>query len=254
MYLEELFGLQNKVAIVTGGGRGIGQVVALGLARAGAEVVIISRSGAEETVNLITADGGKAYHVTADVTSEASVDQAVAEIVKRSGSIDILFNNAGICMHQSTLEATPDEFREVLETNLTGAFIMSRAVGRLMIEKKISGSIINNASMSGSIVNIPQWQCSYNSSKAGLIHLTKSLAVEWADFNIRVNSISPGYISTPMSVDTPAELRNAWVSLMPFKRMGKPEELIGAVIYLASGASGYTSGSDLIIDGAYTCV
>lgn len=254
MYLDELFGLKGKVAIVTGGGRGIGQVVARGLAKAGAEIVIVSRSGADETIALIEADGGKAYHVAADITDQASVDTCVEEILKRSGSIDILFNNAGICMHQSTLDATAEEFRQVLDTNLTGAFIMSRAVGKIMIERKIKGSIINNASMSGSIVNIPQWQCSYNASKAGMIHLTRSLAVEWSEFNIRVNSISPGYIATPMSVDTPAELRNAWMPLIPFHRMGLPEELIGAVIYLASGASGYTSGSDLIIDGAYTCV
>ena len=173
MYLDELFGLKGKVAIVTGGGRGIGQVVARGLAKAGAEIVIVSRSGADETIALIEADGGKAYHVAADITDQASVDTCVEEILKRSGSIDILFNNAGICMHQSTLDATAEEFRQVLDTNLTGAFIMSRAVGKIMIERKIKGSIINNASMSGSIVNIPQWQCSYNASKAGMIHLTR---------------------------------------------------------------------------------
>ena len=110
------------------------------------------------------------------------------------------------------------------------------------------------ASMSGSIVNIPQWQCSYNASKAAVIHMTRSLAAEWALEGVRVNSLSPGYIATPMSVDTPQELKDAWTPLMPMHRMGTPEELIPALLYLCSDASGYTSGSDIIVDGAYTCV
>ncbi|MDR3336069.1 MAG: SDR family oxidoreductase [Treponema sp.] len=252
-YVDTLFSLKGKVALVTGGGRGIGQVVALGLAKAGAEVAIISRSGAEETVTLIEKEGGKAYSLKADVTSEKSVDGALAEILKKSGSLHIVFNNAGICIHKDTLEASIAEWREVLETNLTGEYIVARAAGRIMIDKGIKGSIINMASMSGTIVNIPQWQASYNVSKAGVIHLTRSLAIEWAPYGIRVNSLSPGYIATPMSVDTPKELKDAWAPLMPFRRMGTPEELIGAVIYLAADSSGYTSGSDLIVDGAYVC-
>ena len=253
MYLEKMFGLKGKIAIVTGGGRGIGQVIACGLAKAGAKVVIISRSGAEESVKMIEEDGGKAYDLKADVTDEAQVDHALQTILDRSGSIDILFNNAGICMHQSTLEATIEEFRQVVDVNLTGEFIMARAVGRIMIERGIKGSIINMASMSGTIVNIPQWQCSYNASKAAVIHMTKSLAVEWADYGIRVNSLSPGYIATPMAVDVPKELKDAWLPLMPLHRMGTPEELIPAILYLASDASGYTTGSDIIVDGAYSC-
>ena len=253
-YLDELFSLKGKVAVVTGGGRGIGQVVAVGLAKAGAEVALLSRSGADETLGLIAKAGGKAYYISTDVTKEASVDAAFAEILKRSRSIDVVFNNAGICMHQTTLEATIAEFREVLDVNLTGEFIVARAAGRIMIERKIKGSIINMASMSGSIVNIPQWQASYNASKAGVIHLTRSLAAEWAGHGIRVNSISPGYIATPMSVDTPQELRDAWMPLIPMHRMGTPEELIPAILYLASGAAGYTSGSDIIVDGAYTAL
>ncbi len=253
MYLEELFGLKGRVAVVTGGGRGIGQVVAVGLARAGAEVAVLCRSGAQETVEKIEAAGGRAYWIAADVTKEESVDAAFAEILRRSGSVDIIFNNAGICMHQGTLEATVEEFREVVDVNLTGEFVVARAAGRIMIERGIRGSIINMASMSGSIVNVPQWQCSYNASKAAVIQMTRSLAVEWAQYHIRVNSLSPGYIATPMSVNTPQELKDAWMPLIPMHRMGKPEELVPAVLYLASGASGYTSGSDTIVDGAYTC-
>ena len=254
MYLEELFGLKGKVAVVTGGGRGIGQVVARGLSKAGAEVVILNRSGADETLGMIASDGGKAYYISTDVVKEDSVDEAFAEILRRSGRIDIIFNNAGICMHQTTFEATIAEFRQVLDVNLTGEFIVARAAGKIMVERGIRGSIINMASMSGSIVNVPQWQCSYNTSKAAVIHMTRSMAVEWADYHIRVNSISPGYIATPMSADESQELKDAWMPFIPMHRMGNPEELIPAILYLACDASGYTSGSDIIVDGAYTCM
>lgn len=254
MYLDELFGLKGKVAVVTGGGRGIGQVVARGLSKAGAEVVILNRSGADETISMITSDGGKAYYISTDVVEEDSVDAAFAEILRRSGRIDIIFNNAGICMHQTTFEATIAEFRQVLDVNLTGEFIVARAAGKIMVERGIRGSIINMASMSGSIVNVPQWQCSYNASKAAVIHMTRSMAVEWAEYHIRVNSISPGYIATPMSADESQELKDAWMPFIPMHRMGNPEELIPAILYLACDASGYTSGSDIIVDGAYTCM
>ncbi|GHV72762.1 3-oxoacyl-ACP reductase [Spirochaetia bacterium] len=252
-YLEKLFGLKGKVAVVTGGGRGIGQVVALGLAKAGAEIAIISRTGADETVRLIEKEGGKAYSLLADVTKENEVDAALKTVLSRSGSLDIVFNNAGICIHKDTTEASIAEWREVLDINLTGEYIMARAAGKIMIDRHIKGSIINMASMSGSIVNVPQWQASYNASKAGVIHMTRSLAVEWSQYGIRVNSLSPGYIGTPMSVDTPQELKDAWMPLIPAHRMGDPEELVGAVIYLAAESSGYTNGCDLIVDGAYTC-
>lgn len=252
-YLEEIFGLSGKVAIVTGGGRGIGQTVAVGLAKAGAEVVVIARSNADETIQKISDEGGKCYFVRADVTKEEAVDAALAEIMQKSGRIDIVFNNAGICKHQSTFEASVEDWREVIDINLTGEYIMARAAAKIMVEHKIHGSIINMASMSGSIANIPQWQCSYNASKAGVIHMTRSLALEWAEYGIRVNSLSPGYIATPMSVDTPQELKDAWMPLIPMHRMGKPEELVPAILYLASDASGYTTGSNIIVDGAYTC-
>lgn len=252
-YLEEIFGLSGKVAIVTGGGRGIGQTVAVGLAKAGAEVVVIARSNADETIRKISDEGGKCYFVRADVTKEEAVDAALAEIMQKSGRIDIVFNNAGICKHQSAFEASVEDWREVIDINLTGEYIMARAAAKIMVEHKIHGSIINMASMSGSIANIPQWQCSYNASKAGVIHMTRSLALEWAEYGIRVNSLSPGYIATPMSVDTPQELKDAWMPLIPMHRMGKPEELVPAILYLASDASGYTTGSNIIVDGAYTC-
>jgi len=251
-YLNEVFGLKGKVALVTGGGRGIGQVVALGLAKAGAAVAIFSRTGADETVKLIGGAGGEAVSIIADVVDEGQVDDGIAKVLERFGSLDIVFNNAGVCLHKDTFSASVAEWREVLDINLTGEYIVARAAGRAMRERGVRGSIINMASMSGSAVNIPQWQASYNSSKAGVIHMTRSLAVEWAPYGIRVNSISPGYIATPMSVDTPRELRDAWMPLIPQGRMGEPEELIPPVLYLASPASGYTTGSDVIVDGGYT--
>ena len=254
MYLEELSGLKGKAALVTGGGQGIGQVVALGLARAGARVAIMNRGNVQDTVRLIEAEDGTAMGVRADVTGEEQVDAALEKILAAYGRLDIVVNNAGICMHQSTLEMTPADFRRVIDVNLAGPFIVSRAAGRIMIERGIRGSIINMASMSGSIVNIPQWQCSYNASKAGLIHLTKSLAMEWVDHGIRVNSISPGYIATPMSTDNPSDMNEAFIKLIPQHRMGEAEELMPAILSLATDRSGYTTGSDFIVDGGYTCL
>ena len=254
MYLQELFGLKGKVALVTGGGQGIGQVVALGLARAGARVAIMNRGNVQDTVRLIEAEDGTAMGVQADVTGEEQVDAALEKILAAYGRLDIVVNNAGICMHQSTLEMTPADFRRVIDVNLAGPFIVSRAAERIMIERGIRGSIINMASMSGSVVNIPQWQCSYNASKAGLIHLTKSLAMEWVDHGIRVNSISPGYIATPMSTDNPSDMNEAFIKLIPQHRMGEAEELMPAILSLATDRSGYTTGSDFIVDGGYTCL
>jgi NAD(P)-dependent dehydrogenase (short-subunit alcohol dehydrogenase family) len=254
MYLQELFSLKGKVAIVTGGSRGIGQVVAIGLAKAGAQVAIFSRTQAKETVAMIEACGGTAYSIQVDVTDERGIDTAVSHVLERSGSVDIVFNNAGACIHKDTISASLAEWNEIINVNLTGVYIVARAAGKAMIERGIHGSIINMASMSGSIVNVPQWQASYNASKAGVIHLSRSLAVEWADYGIRVNSLSPGYIGTPMSADTPQELKDAWMPLIPLHRMGDPEELIPAVLYLATNASGYTTGSDVVVDGAYSCM
>ncbi|WP_203568475.1 SDR family oxidoreductase [Aestuariimicrobium ganziense] len=254
MYLEEMFGLKGKVAIVTGGGQGIGQVVAQGLARAGATVVVVNRNNVHDTVKLIEDAGGTALGVRADVTKEEEVDAALKTVMDTYGRIDIVFNNAGICMHQSTAEMTPADFRYVIDVNLTGIFIVARAAGLIMIEQGIKGTIVNMASMSGSIVNFPQWQASYNASKAGVIHLTKSLAMEWVEHGIRVNSISPGYIATPMSTENPPEMNDAFIRLIPQKRMGDAEELMPTVLAMVSEASGYTTGSDFIVDGGYTCL
>lgn len=254
-YLNKLFSLEGKVALVTGGGRGIGQVIARELARAGADIAIFSRSGAAATKALIEGEGGKVLDIIADATKEDQVRAGVEKIMAEYGRLDIVVNNAGVCYHKDAFEATVEEWRQCLDINLTGEYIVSRESARVMIANGIKGSIINIASMSGHIVNIPQMQAAYNASKAGVIHMTKSLAIEWVDKGIRVNSISPGYVNTPMSNDpnfVEPELLAAWQPLFPMHRMAEPEELCGAIIWLASENAGYTTGADIIIDGAYS--
>ncbi len=251
MYLDQIFGLQGKVAVVTGGNKGIGRTVGLGLAKAGAEVVILSRSDANEAIADIQAAGGKAWHISTDVTNEQEVDSAVRQIIERSQKIDVLFNNAGITLHKEVLKTTPDEFRHMIDVNLTGEYIVARRVAQTMVDLGVAGSIINMASMSGYIVNIPNLQCAYNTSKAAILHMTRSMAVEFAPYHIRVNSISPGFVATPMSADVAEELKQAWYRMIP---MGRMEELVPPILYLASSASGYTTGSDVVVDGGYTCL
>lgn len=256
-YLQELFSLNGKVTLVTGGGRGIGQVICRELARSGADIAIFSRSGAAETVKLIESEGGRALDIIADATNETSVKQGMEKIIEVYGRLDIVVNNAGVCYHKDAFEASVKEWRECLDINLTGEYIVCREAARVMIAHGLKGSMVNIASMSGHIVNIPQCQAAYNASKAGVIHMTKSLAIEWIDKGIRVNSISPGYVATPMSVDpdfVEPELMAAWQPLFPLRRMAKPEELCGAIIWLCSESAGYTTGADIIIDGAYSIV
>ncbi|WP_306576402.1 SDR family oxidoreductase [Anaerotruncus massiliensis (ex Togo et al. 2019)] len=254
MYVEELFGLKGKVAVVTGASKGIGKTAAVGLAKAGAEVAILCRSEPKEALEGIAAADGRGYWIAADVTDEAAVDAAFAEIARRSGVVHVVFNNAGICIHEDSVDAPAENFRTVMNVNFFGEFFVARAAARIMMERGIRGSIINMASMSGSIVNLPQWQCSYNASKAAVIHMTRSLAVEWVKAGIRVNCISPGYIATGALDEIPEEYRESWIPMIPMARMGKPEELLPALLYLASDASGYTTGSNVIVDGGYTCL
>lgn len=256
-FINNLFSLEGKTVLVTGAGRGIGQVVARDMARAGANIAIFSRSGADETVCIIESEGGKAISIIADCTREEEVKEGMKKILDAYGRLDVVFNNAGICYHKGIFEATYEEFRELIDINLTGEYIVAVEAARVMIELGCKGSIINMASISGTVAMTPQKQAAYNASKAGVMQMTKSMALELADHNIRVNSISPGYIATPMSVDpdfVEPELMAAWEPLMPMHRMAKPEELVGAIIWLASEASSYTNGIDVIIDGLYTAI
>lgn len=247
--------LSNKIAYVTGGAGGIGKSVAFGLAESGADVAIvdIDLEGALKVAEDIKAVGCRSMAVECDVTDPGSVNSMVDLIVNEWGRLDIAINNAGICINEPALDMSLEVWKKVLDVNLTGVFLTSQASGRVMVKQK-GGSIINIASMSGHIVNVPQPQCSYNASKSGVILLTKSLAVEWFQYNIRVNSISPGYISTEMTLSAPQEWKSRWIDLIPAGRMGNPEELVSAVVYLSSDFASYTTGSDLVIDGAFTCI
>lgn len=208
---------------------------------------------ATETIEKVRALGREAIDIKTDVANEKDVERAFLQIEQKFLNVDVLFNNAGICICQRAEDMTYEEWRQVIDVDLNAAFLVARAAGRNMIRNKRGGGIINTASMSAHIVNFPQEQCAYNSAKAGLIQLTKSLAVEWAKYNIRINALSPGYVATPMSLRAPQEWKDMWFSMAAVRRMCEAEELQGAALYLASSASTYTTGSDLLVDGAFTC-
>lgn len=256
MSLIEKFDLTHKTVIVTGGARGIGLCVAEGLADAGAQIALadIHQDNLEIAVDYLAKKGIDAIGLVSDVTNKASVHKLFNEVKKQYGSIDIVFNNAGICNLEAAENVSLESWLQVMNVNLNGVFLVAQEAGRIMIEQARGGSIINTASMSGTIVNEPQKQASYNASKAAVIHLTKSLAVEWAPYHIRVNSISPGYMGTELNFRLDKALLDYWISRTPMRRLGDPSELQGAVLYFASDASTFTTGSDLIIDGAFSCI
>jgi len=252
-----MFSLEGKTSIVTGGARGIGKVVAMEMAKVGSEIAIVDLllDVAEETAKEIEKTHGvKAKAYACDVTNPTQVNTVIDNIASDFGKLDVLFNNAGIVLHKSALDVTPDEWLNVINVNLNGVFFVAQAFAKKLVAAKRPGSIINTASMSGTIVNIPQPQASYNASKAGVIHLTKSLAVELTEHGIRVNSISPGYIMTDLTAHVRKDWIEEWLKLTPTKRMGTPEELASMVILLAGDTSKFTNGSDIIMDGAFTCV
>ena len=252
---HDIFSLKGKVCIVTGGNQGIGETVAAYIADAGADIAIFDLNDASAVAQKIAAEYGvraKAY--ICNVTDPANVQECIEKTAEDFGTLDLLFNNAGICLHKPALECTPEDWTKVVNVNLNGVFYVAQAFARYLTAHSKKGSIVNTASMSATIVNIPQGQASYNASKAGVVHLTKSLAVEWVDKGIRVNCISPGYIKTAITGNSNPDWQKLWIASIPYKRMGVPEELAGAVIYLLSDASTYTSGCDIIIDGCFTTV
>ncbi|EIE7937961.1 SDR family oxidoreductase [Salmonella enterica] len=253
--IPDIFSLKNKVTIVTGGARGIGKVVSSFLAASGSDIAILDITDASEVAtDLKQRFGIKASAYQCDISEPDNISSCIETAARDMGTLDLLFNNAGICLHKDALLCTPEEWKKVIDINLNGVFFVAQAFSRFLVSKNKTGNIVNMASMSGTIVNIPQRQASYNASKAAVVQLTKSLAVELASKGIRVNSISPGYIKTEMTKTVRQEWQKLWIENTPFKRMGTPEELAGAVIYFLSGASTYTSGADLIIDGCFTVV
>jgi len=254
--IMEMLSLKGKSALVTGGLRGNGRGIAIALAQAGADIAIMDRKF-EEFPDLdaeFDKTGVKYSYFAGDVTNVKECDNIVAEVVEKFGKLDILVNNAGICKNVEAENMSWDQWYDVINVNLNGVFLMSQAAGREMIKRK-SGSIINISSMSASIVNYPQPQCAYNASKAAVNHLTKSLAYEWAKYNIRVNAIAPGYIETDITRPGLSKpMGKIWVDLTPMKRVGQPEELGGIAVYLASEAATFTTGSIIMVDGAYSVI
>jgi len=251
------FSLAGKRVVVTGGAQGIGKVVADYLAEAGAEIGIfdINKQLAKKTAEQISSRHNiKVEAIYCDVTSPESITNAFDSFSLDIGVVDAVFNNAGIVLHKEAETLTPEEWLRVIDVDVNGVFFVAQEAARRFIKNKTKGTIVNTASMSGIIVNIPQCQASYNTAKAAVIHMTKSLAVEWAKYDIRVNSISPGYIHTEMTAQVRQDWKDYWLSLIPFGRMGLPEELAGAVLYLLSDASSYTTGANIVIDGGFTTV
>lgn len=251
----KLFDLTNQVAFVTGGGSGIGRRLAVGFAEAGADVGVfdLNPHSAEETVDMIRALDRKAVATSGDVRDPEGVANAVASTVESLGPLTVALNNAGIDRQDKAEDMTLDAWKQVIDVNLTGVFLCAQAEARHMLDNTVpGGSIINIASMSGTIVNRDQYQAHYNASKAGVKHLTKTLAVEWARKGIRVNSISPGYILTPLTeADDLAPLHEVWKDATPLGRIGRTDDLVGPAVFLASQAAAFTTGADLIVDGGY---
>ncbi|MCJ7604865.1 MAG: SDR family oxidoreductase [Dehalococcoidales bacterium] len=248
--MNTLFNINGRKAIVTGAGRGIGRVLALADAGCDVGILEINEEDAKNVAAEIVSNGRKAFACRTDVTKKSEVNRAFDDAVDALGGLDILVNNAGVCLHEAAEDMPEDHYDHVLDTNLKGVFLCCQAAARFMLPQK-RGSIVSIASMSGTITNYPQKHAHYNASKAGVILLTKSLAVEWAPYGVRVNCISPGYTATEMTMMA-KDLFPVWEEMIPLGRLAKPEELAGAVIYLASDAASYTTGSDIIIDGGYT--
>lgn len=257
MSIIESMRLNGKRIFVTGGARGIGKSVATAFAEAGADVAIVDVDIAEAqktAKEIADKTGQKTIAVQTDVTNPEQVDAMVETVVSELGGLEAAFCNAGICINTPADEMTFEQWKKVIDINLSGVFLTATAAGKYMLAHG-GGSIINTASMSGHIVNVPQPQCAYNASKAGVIMLTKSLAVEWAKKGVRVNSISPGYIGTELISNAPhlVPLIEQWNGMAPMGRLGKPEELQSICVYLAGDTSSFTTGSDIVVDGAFTC-
>jgi NAD(P)-dependent dehydrogenase (short-subunit alcohol dehydrogenase family) len=255
MDVKKLFSLEGKKGFITGGAQGIGKTLATAFAQLGGEVAIVDMNldKSIETAKEITKETGmKCVAIACNVADPNSVAAMISQYEKELGTIDFAVNNAGIFTPDSALDISPSTFTSVVDVNLNGVFFTAQAAARLMVKQKRAGSIISTASMSAHIINQPQTIANYCAAKAGVVHLTKALAMEWAKYHIRVNSVSPGYIQTEL-IASLKDLLPIWSAKMPEgSRLGFPEDLIGIYVYLASDASLYATGSDFIVDGGYT--
>jgi NAD(P)-dependent dehydrogenase (short-subunit alcohol dehydrogenase family) len=256
MFSMEWFRLDGQTAFVTGAGSGIGQAIAVGLAQAGAQVACFDLSssvGLDATVSQVRALGQNALRLTGDVTSAADLQAAIATLTSELGPLDIAVNCAGIA-NAAPAEAMPlEQWQQMMDVNITGVFLSCQAEARAMLPRK-QGSIINIASMSGVIVNRGLTQAHYNSAKAAVIQLSKSLAMEWSDRGVRVNAISPGYTLTPMNQRPEvAEQLKVFAMDTPLGRIASVDEMVGPAIFLASQAAAFCTGVNLLVDGGFVC-
>jgi NAD(P)-dependent dehydrogenase (short-subunit alcohol dehydrogenase family) len=246
----DLFRLKDRVALVTGGSRGLGKAVALALADAEADVAVTARTAAdlEQTAAEVRASGRRALTVRADLSRSEEVTALAETVLGHFGHVDILVNNAAVLSETHLLELTETEWNEVLDTNLKAVFLLSQAIARAMAGRG-TGAIINVASYNS--IRGAAGLGAYTASKGGLLTLTKTMAIEWARYGIRVNAICPGLIRTDLNsqfLDTPYG-EGLIRSTVPAKRAGRPDEVVGAVIYLASDAATYVTGASLLVDG-----
>ena len=238
--------LSGKLVVITGGGRGIGLATAERFRAQGSRVVVVDLA--------MTSPDLDAEFLPVDVTDAEAVEAAASDVAARFGAPDVVLNAAGIVRSASAEDMTVADWRQVVDIDLSGTFYVCQAFGRRMLDAG-RGSVINIASMSGSISNFPQKQVSYNAAKAGVVHLTKTLAGEWADRGVRVNSVSPGYIATDLTaalLEREPELGVTWRERTPMRRLGTPDEVASVILFLASEASSFMTGSDVIADGGYT--
>ena len=255
MHVKELFDLAGKVAIVTGGGRGLGLEIAEGLAEAGAKVAITGRrrEWLDQGEQTLRALGGDVLSVVADVTDPTGVAQSVQQTVETFGGLDILVNNAGISWGSPSLEHPLEKWRAVLDVNLTGAWLMSQAAAQRMIERG-GGVILNVSSITAQLGIAPELQdtVSYNASKGGIEALTRDLAVKWSRHKIRVNAVAPGYFPTRLTDYLVRTVEDRMTGLAPMQRLGGDDELKGAALFLCSPASAFVTGQVLNVDGGAT--
>lgn len=266
------FRLDGRLAILTGGSGGLASVVARALLAQGAQIALIDMNlertktaakeleawGQETLKGERESPVGTVSAWSCNIGDFEQVEECFGKINEHHGIVaDLLINSAGYCENFPAEEYPASNAEGIMKVNGLGAFYVSQAFARPLINSNKKGSIILIGSMSGTIVNDPQPQCMYNMSKAGVIHLTRSLACEWAKYNIRVNTLSPGYILTPLTrnvISGHSEMKEAWESKIPMKRMAEPKEFVGSILYLASeSASSYTTGHNLVVDGGYEC-
>ncbi|HZG70913.1 MAG TPA: SDR family oxidoreductase [Chondromyces sp.] len=252
MHVKELFDLTGQTAIITGGGRGLGEQMAEGLAEAGANVVLCSRKveNCREVAEKLTSLGVESLALACDVSNPEDVQRVVDETISRFGRIDILINNSGATWGAPVAEMPLEAWKKVMDVNVTGTFLMSQAVGRQMMKQE-SGKIINIASVAGLGGTDPKFMdtIGYNTSKGAVITFTKDLAVKFGPYNITVNAIAPGFFPTKMSKVIMERGKDHFLSQTPLRRFGTDKDLKGAAVFLASKASDFITGDVLIVDG-----